>query len=41
MCIYIFVGMFIIYMVCVSSNISHRVSFFVLYHVGLLSLFGI
>ena len=34
----IFVGMFIMYMLCVSSDISHRVLYFVLYHVWLQNL---
>ena len=34
----IFVGMFIMYMLCVSSDISHRVLYFVLYYVGLQNL---
>ena len=38
---YIFVVMFEMYMLCVSSDISHHVLYFVLYLVGLLSLAGI
>ena len=35
---HIFVVMFEMYMLCVSSDISHHILYFVLYHVGLFSL---
>ena len=39
--IHIFVVMFEMYMLCVSSDISHHILYVVLYHVGLFSLIGI